>query len=122
MSGEDKKAGHYWPAFLIHPRRRALSIALTAALGCVVSTSCAQSATPTELTAHGVLLSVSQKTFTELESVQIRTDAGEILDFRVEGDTTLTPGHAREHMSMVDPVTVHYRFVGSDHVAFLITD
>jgi hypothetical protein len=79
-------------------------------------------AQPEPLTAHGIILAVSQRTFTELESIDIRTDSGEVMSFKVEGDTSLTPGHAREHMSFVDPVTVYYRENGEDRVAYLITD
>ena len=80
------------------------------------------SAQPEPLTAHGIILAVSQRTFTELESIDIRTDSGEEMSFKVEGDTSLTPGHAREHMSFVEPVTVYYREAGQDHIAYLITD
>jgi hypothetical protein len=70
----------------------------------------------------GIILNVTQRTFTELESVEIRTELGETLTFLVEGDAGLTPGHAREHMSFVEPITVYYRETERGLVAFLITD
>jgi hypothetical protein len=73
-------------------------------------------------TASGIILNLSQRTFTELDTIDIRTDSGELLTFRIQGDVGLTPGHAREHMSFVEPVTVHYRETESGRVAFLITD
>jgi len=72
--------------------------------------------------ASGIILNVTQRTFTELDTIDIRTDSGETLTFIVEGDTGLTPGHAREHMSFVEPVTVYYRETERGLVAFRITD
>jgi hypothetical protein len=70
----------------------------------------------------GIILNLSQRTFTELDMIEIRTENGELMTFHIEGDAGLTPGHAREHMSFVEPVTVHYRVTERGRVAFLITD
>jgi hypothetical protein len=77
---------------------------------------------PESAVASGIILNLTQRTFTELETIEIRTESGELMTFQIEGDTGLTPGHAREHMSFVEPVTVHYRVTDRGRAAFLITD
>jgi len=86
-------------------------------------TACSVTQLPKEpLTARGIILGVAQRTFTELDSIEIRTDDGQVVTFAVEGDVGLTPGHAREHMSFVEPVTVFYRDTERGPLAISITD
>jgi hypothetical protein len=93
---------------------------LTLASGLVACTTVTAQREP--LVVSGVILNLTQRTFTELETIQVRTDGGEVMTFAFEGDAGLTPGHAREHMSFVQPITVHYRETERGHVALLITD
>jgi hypothetical protein len=85
--------------------------------------ACSPASAPREpAAASGIILNITQRTFTELDTVEIRTASGETLTFIVEGDTDLTPGHAREHMSFVEPITVYYRETERGLVAVRITD
>ncbi|MFN0074437.1 MAG: hypothetical protein ACKVVP_23390 [Chloroflexota bacterium] len=85
--------------------------------------ACISQPRPSEpLSARGILLNLAQRSFTELESFELRTDDGQVITFLVEGDVGLTPGHAREHMSLVEPVTVLYHPGALGPVAIHITD
>lgn len=96
-------------------------IGLTALL--LTASACAAQHAPAEpLAARGILLGLSQRSLTELERVDLRTDEGEVITFEIEGDVGLTPSHAREHMTFVEPVTVFYREGSTGKVAYLIVD
>ena len=71
---------------------------------------------------RGELVNVASASITQLESLQLRVDDGRLLTFRVEGDVGITPGHAREHMVLGEPVTVTYRDTGDGLVAVTVDD
>lgn len=73
-------------------------------------------------TERGLLVDVQSASIALLRSVELRTEDGRTMRFAVEGDTGLTPGHAREHMVGAEPVTVVYRATADGLVAVRIDD
>ena len=73
-------------------------------------------------TVRGLLTDVQAASLTMLREVELRTDDGRTLRFAVEGDTGITPGHARDHMVNADPVTITYRSERGSLVALRIDD
>ena len=78
------------------------------------------------LRAAGAVIAVDQASLTDVRSFTLRTDAGEILTFRV-GDVSLAGGgfpanHLREHMATVSPVVVDYTDQDGERVAVRLTD
>lgn len=78
--------------------------------------------TPTTGTARGLLTDVQAASLTMLREVELRAEDGRILRFAIEGDTGITPGHAREHMVNAEPVTITYRSERGTLVALRIED
>ena len=76
--------------------------------------------------ASGVVVSVDQASLTDVRAFTLRTEAGEMLTFRV-GDLDLSrdgfpANHLREHMAMVSAVVVDYTNEGAELVAVHLTD
>ena len=71
---------------------------------------------------RGLLTDVQAASLTTLREVELRADDGRTLRFAVEGDTGITPGHAREHMVNAEPVTITYRAEQGKLVALRIDD
>lgn len=71
---------------------------------------------------RGLLTNVQAASLTTLHEVELRTEDGRTLRFSVEGDTGITPGHAREHMVNAEPVTITYRSEQGKLVALRIDD
>ena len=77
---------------------------------------------PTTGTVRGLLTDVQAASLTMLREVELRAEDGRTLRFTIEGDTGLTPGHAREHMVNAEPVTITYRSERGQMVALRIDD
>ncbi|MFN8522355.1 MAG: hypothetical protein U0821_04535 [Chloroflexota bacterium] len=93
-------------------------------LAALLAFACRQ-ATPAEpvmMQARGVITDVSAVSLTQLKTLQVQTDDGELLDLEVEGDVSMTPSHAREHMALVEPVTVIYRQDADRRIALRVDD
>jgi hypothetical protein len=71
---------------------------------------------------RGVLVEITPRSFNELEAIRVQTEAGAVMDFLVAPDAGLTPSHAREHMVLVEPITVFYRSTVDGLLAHSITD
>ena len=77
---------------------------------------------PTTGTVRGLLTDVQAASLTMLREVELRPEDGRTLRFAVEGDTGITPGHAREHMVLGEPVTVTYRATPEGLLALKVDD
>ncbi|MDP8923397.1 MAG: hypothetical protein M3O34_11040 [Chloroflexota bacterium] len=77
---------------------------------------------PTTGAVRGLLTDVQAASLTMLREVELRAEDGRVLRFTVDGDTGITPGHAREHMVNAEPVTVTYRSEQGKLVALRIDD
>ena len=77
---------------------------------------------PTTGTVRGLLTDVQSASLTMLREVELRAEDGRTLRFAIEGDTGITPGHAREHMVNAEPVTITYRSAQGSLVALRIDD
>ena len=97
--------------------RQALTVAFTAMLALA---GCAPA--PTTGTVRGLLTDVQPASITLLREVELRADDGRALRFAIEGDTGITPGHAREHMVNAEPVTITFRSEQGKLVALRIDD
>ena len=73
-------------------------------------------------TARGLVVNLAAASITTLQSFELRTDDGQVLQFRVDGDVGITPGHAREHMVLGEPVTVTYRDTPQGLLALRVED
>ena len=73
-------------------------------------------------TVRGLLTDVQSASLTMLREVELRAEDGRTLRFAIEGDTGVTPGHAREHMVNAEPVTITYRSERGSLVALRIED
>lgn len=99
---------------------RAVGRPLTALAVALIVGGCTP--TPTAGTVRGLLTDVQAASLTVLREVELRADDGRTLRFAVEGDTGITPGHAREHMVNAEPVTITYRSGQGGLVASRIED
>ena len=77
---------------------------------------------PTTGTVRGLLTDVQAASLMLLREVELRAEDGRTLRFVIEGDTGITPGHAREHMVNAEPVTITYRSEQGKLVALRIDD
>jgi hypothetical protein len=79
-------------------------------------------------TAHGVLLEVESPSIQRVERFTLRTDDGQELtfatasDFNSSASHAMTPGHMRQHMALVEAVTITYREENGRLVALNATD
>ncbi|HYU21392.1 MAG TPA: hypothetical protein VEQ11_22130 [Chloroflexota bacterium] len=71
---------------------------------------------------RGLIVNVAAASITQLEALELRTDDGQLLRFRVEGDVGITPSHSREHMVLAEPVTVTYRDTPDGRLALRVDD
>jgi hypothetical protein len=71
---------------------------------------------------RGLLTDVQAASLVMLREVELRAEDGRTLRFVVEGDTGITPGHARDHMVNAEPVTITYRSAPGSLVALRIDD
>ncbi len=71
---------------------------------------------------RGLLTDVQPASIAILREIELRADDGQVLRFAIEGDTGITPGHAREHMVNAEPVTITYRSTPEGRVALRIDD
>ena len=71
---------------------------------------------------RGLLADVQAASPAVLRDVEPRADDGRTLRFAVEGDTGITPGHAREHMVNAELVAITYRSGQGRLVASRIED
>lgn len=77
-------------------------------------------------TATGIVVAVDQVTLTEIRSFTLRTEAGEMLTFRV-GALDLSSGafpanHLREHMATAAPIAVAYTDNNGEPTAVRLVD
>ena len=77
---------------------------------------------PTTGTVRGLLTDVQAASLALLREVALRAEDGRTLRFAVEGDTGITPGHAREHMVNAEPVTITFRSEQGKLIALRIDD
>ncbi len=83
------------------------SVLLTFGPGCAT-------AAPTR-TVRGVVIDVDGASLQRFNSFTVRTDAGEVLQFKPAPEFyqasahVMSPGHVREHMALAVPVQVTYR-------------
>jgi hypothetical protein len=73
---------------------------------------------------RGVITNVQSRDIGHASSITVRTSDGREIRFQVsdEVDQHWTPGHLRDHMLLGEPITVLYRRVGDDLIAYRILD
>lgn len=76
--------------------------------------------------ARGVVVAVDAPTATDVRGFTLRTDAGELLSFRV-GRLEIVGGafpaaHLREHLRTLVPIIVVYRIENGERVAVRLAD
>ncbi len=81
---------------------------------------------PATKTAAGIVVAVDQASLTEIRSFTLRTEAGEMLTFRV-GALDLSSGafpanHLREHMAAAAPIAVAYADNNGEPTAVRLVD
>ncbi len=106
-------------------RRARQLLSATYVLLAVLCAACASPpalSEPETATVRGLLTDVQSASISILREIEVRTDEGRTFRFTVEGDTGITPGHAREHMVNAEPVTVTYRSSAGERVALRIDD
>ncbi|MCC6173700.1 MAG: hypothetical protein IT305_00215 [Chloroflexi bacterium] len=82
--------------------------------------ACQRDAAPS--TVRGLIVDVQAASFSRISSFTVRADDGQTYQFVVEGDVGMTASHVREHMTLIDPVTVTYRSMPDGLVATRIED
>lgn len=81
-----------------------------------------------ELSVTGLIVDVKARSVTEYDSITVRTDSGEIFEFRPAPDAPpdptggSAPGHLRVHAATGLPVKVFYREEGGKLLAVRIVD
>jgi hypothetical protein len=71
---------------------------------------------------RGVIVDVLPRDLRHADEITLRTEAGEVLVFRVADSVLFPPSHLREHMLFAEPVVVIYRQEASQLVATSIGD
>ena len=92
----------------------------------VVLASLAVGCGPAAKSAAGIVVAVDQVSLTEIRGFTLRTDAGEMLTFRI-GPLDLSGGgfpanHLREHMATASTVAIAYTEVDGERVAIRLVD
>lgn len=84
-----------------------------------------QGAPPGTTTVTGVIVGVQAESLGDVRSFQVRTTAGEVLDFdlsALENGDVFPTGHLAEHQVTADPVRVWYRDEGGTRFAIRVAD
>lgn len=76
----------------------------------------------TSRVARGHIIDVQARDIRQAESVQFRTEGGDVLRLKVAESVKVTPGHLREHMLQGEPVTVTYEMRSDGPLATAIDD
>jgi hypothetical protein len=75
---------------------------------------------------RGVLLEVRSSSIERVDALRLRADDGRELEFTGSADLARdlegSPGHLRQHMAQVDPVTITYRETADGLVADKVQD
>ena len=102
---------------------------VTAALGLVLLflvAACGGGGGPTEPDSprqvRGLIVLVTPRSLTELETLQIRDGDGKVWTFTTAGPVEVTPSHLREHQLLGQSVVVTYVAKGNVLVAVKIED
>ena len=74
------------------------------------------------LTVRGLVVEVSAESLTDLASLTIRDEPGDLWTLTAEGFVGMTPSHLREHQLLGQPVSVSYKETPDGLVAIRITD
>ncbi len=75
-----------------------------------------------EQSVQGIITDVQPRSLTELATLTVRDDAGQLWTFETDGPVGFTPSHLREHMLTGQPVVVDYEDKGERLLAVRITD
>ncbi|MGK2852087.1 MAG: hypothetical protein ACSLFN_14430 [Candidatus Limnocylindrales bacterium] len=73
----------------------------------------------------GAIVGVQAESLGDVRSFQVRTTAGEVLDFdlsALENGDVFPPGHLAEHQVTAEPVRVWYRDEGGTRFAIRVDD
>lgn len=99
---------------------------MTCVIAIALATTLLSACGPQPSTAAGFVVDVKSTSITQVESFTLRTPEGSELVFRVgalELDGGAFPaGHLREHMALAQAVTVAYREINGERVAFRLAD
>jgi hypothetical protein len=71
---------------------------------------------------RGVITNVQVRDIGHAESIELRTDNGELLTLKVADSVQFPPAHLREHMLFAEPVTVTYLTDRNGLLATSVTD
>lgn len=81
---------------------------------------------PATKSAAGIVVAVDQASLVDVRSFSLRTEAGEVLMFRVGGLDLSSGGfpanHLREHMATAAAVAVAYTDEGGERIAVRLVD
>ena len=75
-----------------------------------------------ELQVRGQVVEVVPRSFSEVETLRIRDEAGRIYRFETEGFVGFTPSHVREHQLLGQSLLVTYVKKGERLVAVALAD
>jgi hypothetical protein len=106
-------------------RKRSLTltarpVTLAALVLVVALTGCQNAAQPRTL--RGVVTEVQPRDLGHADTITVRSEDGDQVQFRVADSVLFTPGHLREHLIFAEPVTVTYLVTESGYLATEITD
>jgi hypothetical protein len=94
-------------------------------LAVIVVCACAAPQPPVHAV-RGVLLEVRSSSIARVDGLRLRADDGRELEFMGSADLARdlegSPGHLRQHMAQVDPVTITYRETPEGLVADKVQD
>jgi hypothetical protein len=71
---------------------------------------------------RGVITDVRPRDIAHADSIQLRTDSGQVISLKVADSVAFPPSHLREHMLFAEPVTVTYVDGQEGAVATEVTD
>ena len=94
----------------------------TVAFGCGGNGSSAPGSGSDTMTVRGMIVELESRSLTELVSITIRDENGNLVVFRSEGFVGFTPSHLREHQALGIPVTVHFKETSEGLLAVRIID
>jgi hypothetical protein len=71
---------------------------------------------------RGVITDVRPRDIAHADSIQLRTESGQVISLKVADSVAFPPSHLREHMLFAEPVTVTYADGPDGAVATEVTD
>ena len=89
-------------------------------MSCAALAGC--QAQPSSHVVRGVITKVQVRDLGHAESIELRTDGGEVLTLKVADSVQFPPAHLREHMLFAEPVTVTYVSGQDGPLATAVTD